>query len=261
MSFSETALNYLETAKNYNSMLPDKQAEARHMMQAYEKILKDSCPKLCMADLPLLLRLTETNLVIKTEDAELADLLFRRTIELSGSNPLVIANYSEFLNIHGWDLESIQLKTYLAEKDYAAARAFISRMVTFAGGRAVNQLSAPDALTAFEHGRADSAFSYAAKHCADFIRREINAGLFAHKNMQMAAVLNEKLKLFIPCANDKDLYMLHEFTVGGLARHLYDHDTAFALFEKNMELEPDSTRVSKNFCRLLAHIKSQKKIS
>lgn len=261
MSFSETALNYLETAKNYNSMPSDKQAEAHHMMQAYEKILKDSCPKLCMADLPLLLQFTETNQVIKMEDAELADMLFRRTIDLSGGNPLVIGNYSEFLNIHGWDLESIQLKTHLAEKDYAAARAFISRMVTFSGGRAVNQLSAPDALTAFEHGSTDSAFSYAAKHYADFIRREINAGLFAHKNMQAAAALNEKLKLFIPCVNDKDLYMLHEFTVGGLARHLYDHDTAFALFEKNMELEPDSTRVSKNFCLLLAHIKAQKKIS
>ena len=261
MSFSEAGLKYLETAQNYKSMPSDQQTEARHMMQAYEKILKDSCPKLCMADLPLLLRLTETNQVIKMEDAELADMLFRRTIELSGGNPLVIANYSEFLNIHGWDLESIQLKTYLAEKDYAAARDFISRMVTFSDGRAVNQLSAPDALTAFEHGSTDSAFSYAAKHYADFIRREINAGLFAHKNMQTAAVLNEKLKLFIPCADDKDLYMLHEFTVGGLARHLYDHDTAFALFEKNMELEPDSTRVSKNFCRLLAHIKAQKKIS
>ena len=81
MSFSEAGLKYLETAQNYKSMPSDQQTEARHMMQAYEKILKDSCPKLCMADLPLLLRLTETNQVIKMEDAELADMLFRRTID------------------------------------------------------------------------------------------------------------------------------------------------------------------------------------
>ena len=260
MSFAEATTKFLETIKNYQALPSSEKSEASHMLLAYEAIMKDESPRLCIADLPLLLRLTETNQAIKIKGIELADILFRRTIEFAASNELVIANYSEFLNIHGWDLESIQIKAYLKQKKFAEIQEFISRMTTFIAGIPVNQSSEPAALLAFNRGTLPSAFTYAAGQYLNWLHHELNNNSFFHKtDKSKAAELNNKMKLFIPCIDECDLEVLHEFTVNGMAEYVYDHQTAFALFEKNLALEPDNILAENRFYKMLFNLKSKRR--
>lgn len=262
MSFTETAEKFLDTIKKCQELPISRKGEAYHMMNAYEAIMKDDCARLCVADLPYLLRLTETNQVVNMKDIELVDILFRHTIEYARSNELVIANYSEFLNIHGWDLESIQLKTYLAERKFDEIQTFLANMTTFYAGKPINQFSAPGALTAFQRGELPSAFSYIAKQYLDHIRHNLDSHLLFHKTDNFKTIeLHDKLKLFVPCIAKCDLEILHEFTVNGLAAHLPDHQTAFAMFEKNMTLEPDNFLAERMFYKMLANLKKKRRIS
>lgn len=101
--------------------------------------MKDDCYRLCLTDLHLLLRLTESGQTICLQDPVLAHVIFVKTIELSPYNKLVLRHYSEFLNIHGWDLESIQLSKFLKQNQLKEAQDFALKLDIFLDGMPINQ--------------------------------------------------------------------------------------------------------------------------
>lgn len=250
MSFFKAGTAYLQTVQNFNDLSETEKAEATALLQAYEKIMKANMNVICALDLHLLLRLTETGLAIKIQDAELADTIFRNAIELSPYNKLVLTHYSEFLNIHGWDLESIQLKSFIDEDDLEKAQLFVNALTTFVDGQPVNTSRTPDALTAHVKHQFISVFSYLAKQYLDEIKSALdNDRKLSKKELTW---LDDKMKLFIPCIEKKDLPVLHEFTQKGLAKYIPNYDVAFRLFQKNMEIEPHNEHVSRRFFSLLS---------
>lgn len=249
MSFFKAGTAYLQTVQNFNDLSDKEKAEATALLQAYEKIMKANMNVICALDLHLLLRLTETGLAIRIKDVELADRIFRSAIELSPYNKLVLTHYSEFLNIRGWDLESIQLKSFIEDDDLEKAQLFVNALTTFVDGHPVNTSRTPGALTAHVQHKFISVFSYLAKQYLD----EIHAALDNDRRLSKKdlAWLDDKMKLFIPCIAKKDLPILHEFTQKGLAKYIPNYDVAFRLFQKNLEMEPHNENVARKFYSLL----------
>lgn len=249
MSFFKAGTAYLQTIQNFNDLTKTEKTEATALLQAYEKIMKANMNVICALDLHLLLRLTETGLAIGIKDVELADTIFRNAIELSPYNKLVLTHYSEFLNVRGWDLESIQLKSFIEEDDLEKAQLFVNTLTTFVDGHPVNLSRTPGALTAHVKRQFISVFSYLAKQYLDEIHAALDAGRKLSK--KDLTWLDDKMKLFIPCIEKKDLPILHEFTQKGLAKYIPNYDVAFRLFQKNLEVEPNNEHVARKFYSLL----------
>ena len=139
MSFLEAGTKYLKPIESYDRLSAVEKIEANHLLLAYEELMKDDCYRLCLTDLHLLLRLTESGQAICLQDPVLAHVIFVKTIELSPYNKLVLRHYSEFLNIHGWDLESIQLSKFLKQNQLKEAQDFALKLDIFLDGMPINQ--------------------------------------------------------------------------------------------------------------------------
>lgn len=250
MSFLEAGTKYLKTIESYDRLSSVEKIEANHLLLAYEELMKDDCYRLCLTDLHLLLRLTESGQAICLQDPELAHVIFVKTIELSPYNKLVLRHYSEFLNIHGWDLESIQLSKFLKQNQLKEAQDFALKLDIFLDGMPINQFRDPSALTSFIKGNFTSVFSHIAKRYLNFIHQKINSN--KRNFTEDMNWLNNKMKLFIPYIDKSDLDILHEFTEKGLAKYITSNEVSFMLFKKNMELEPYNRKVTDKFYKLLS---------
>ena len=253
MSFFEAGTKYLNIIKSYSELSESDKIEANHLLLAYEELMKQDADRLSKAELPLLLDFTQSGQAILLKDIALADKIFRRTIDLTGGDKKVMFNYSEFLNIHGWDLESLQLKIYIQEKDLKNAVRFINGLDTFEGDEQINLSREPSALVAFAKGEEVSAFSYIGKRYLEYLKHNLYGKSTKHKDTLQW--LDEKMRLYIPCISEKDLVVLHQFTLKGWAKYVDHHDIIFKLYEKNFELEPESDFLQNEFCQLLSHRK------
>lgn len=250
MSFLAAGTKYLKTIECFDKLSPEKKIEAKHLLLAYEELMKEDCQRLCLSDLYVLLRFTESGQAICLKDAELANNMFKKTIELSPYNKLVLRHYSEFLNIHGWDLESIQLSKFLKHNQLKEAQDFALKLDIFLNGMPINQSKDPVALSAFIKGNLPSVFSHIAKRYLDYIHYKIDSN--KRSLDEDINWLNNKMKLFIPYIDISDLDILHEFTEKGLVKYVTSNEVSFMLFKKNIELEPHNRKVADRFCRLLS---------
>lgn len=250
MSFLVAGTKYLQTIETFDKLSSEKKIEAKHLLLAYEELMKEDCQRLCLSDLHLLLRFSESGEAICLKDAELANSIFIKTIELSPYNKLVLRHYSEFLNIHGWDLESIQLSKFLKQNQLKEAQEFALKLDIFLNGMPINQSKDPVALTAFIKDSLSSVFSHIAKRYLDYIHYKVNSN--KRSINEDINWLNSKMKLFIPYIDTSDLDILHEFTEKGLAKYITSNEVLFMLFKKNIELEPYNRKVTDKFYKLLS---------
>lgn len=249
MSFLEAGTKYLKTIESLDKLSEVNKIEAKHLLLAYEELMKRDCFRLCLTDLHLLLRFTESGQASCLKDIELANMIFIKTIELSPYNKLVLRHYSEFLNIHGWDLEAIQLSKFLKQNKLQEAQDFALRLDIFLNGMPINQSNDPVALTSFIKGNLPSVFAHIAQRYLDYIHQRINSNKTINEDVRW---LNNKMKLFIPYIDISDLSILHEFTEKGLAKYITSNEVSFMLFKKNMELEPYNRVVTDKFYKLLS---------